>query len=146
MISSIIESRVPFLISLFNFQGPIATLSRRQLKEYITLFFFCQYFFESFLRFFWFFFSFAFYWPFSLSEFLSRWELVYIITSQAFCQHFLQTFLCIFDYIYLFVYAYPGVFVPSCIFDTIYCIFLLFSFLLSIWGMVLTFAFCMFFR
>ena len=52
MISCIIESRVPFLISLFNFQGPIATLSRRQLKEYIILFSVCQYFFESFLRFF----------------------------------------------------------------------------------------------
>ena len=39
MISSIIESRVPFLISLFNFQGPIADpLSRTAQRVYHTLF------------------------------------------------------------------------------------------------------------
>ena len=127
MISCIIESRVPFLISLFNFQGPIATLSRRQLKEYIILFSLCQYFFESFLRFFSTSFSFSFSWLFSLSLSLSRWELVYIITSQAFCQHFLQTFLCIFDYITLFVYANPGVFVSASAYGTIYWVWLCFS-------------------
>ena len=39
MISSIIESRVPFLISLFNFQGPIACpLSKTAQRVYHTLF------------------------------------------------------------------------------------------------------------
>ena len=39
MISCIIESRVPFLISLFNFQGPIAyPLSRTAQRVYHTLF------------------------------------------------------------------------------------------------------------
>ena len=136
MISSIIESRVPFLISLFNFQGPIATLSRRQLKEYIILFSVCQYFFESFLRFFSIFFSFNFSWPFSLSEFLSRWELVYIITSQAFCQHFLQTFLYIFHYIPAFVYALPGVFVSKPHKHTICWVYMAFCEVCSIWGMM----------
>ena len=136
MISCIIESRVPFLISLFNFQGPIATLSRRQLKEYIILFSVCQYFFESFLRFFSTFFSFSFSWPFSLSEFLSRWELVYIITSQAFCQHFLQTFLYVFHYISRFVYAVPGVFVAAWLKCTIYWVYVAFYAVVTIWGMV----------
>ena len=136
MISCIIESRVPFLISLFNFQGPIATLSRRQLKEYITLSSLCQYFFESFLRFFWNLFPFTFSWLFSLSEFLSRWELVYIITSQAFCQHFLQTFLYIFHYISAFLYSLPGVFVSVWLKCTICWVCMEFCAVWSIWGMV----------
>ena len=52
MVSSPSKSRVPFLVSLFNFQGPIAILFRRQLNEYITYPRSCQYFFESFLGFF----------------------------------------------------------------------------------------------
>ena len=136
MISCIIESRVPFLISLFNFQGPIATLSRRQLKEYIILSSLCQYFFESFLRFFWNLFPFTFSWLFSLSEFLSRWELVYIITSQAFCQHFLQTFLYIFHYISAFLYSLPGVFVSEWFKCTICWVLLPFYHVSSIWGIL----------
>ena len=134
MISCIIESRVPFLISLFNFQGPIAFLSRRQLKEYIILFSLCQYFFESFLRFFSTSFSFSFSWLFSLSLSLSRWELVYITTSQAFCQHFLQTFLYIFHYITLFVYSLPGVFVCGRLWDTICWVCMEFWGIVTIWG------------
>ena len=144
MISCIIESRVPFLISLFNFQGPIATLSRRQLKEYIILFSVCQYFFESFFEIFFNLFSFGFSWPFSLSEFLSRWELVYIITSQAFCQHFLQTFLYIFHYITRFVYSLPGVFVPGAALYTICWVCVAFYTVSSIWGMVFPFAISLF--
>ena len=65
MISCIIESRVPFLISLFNFQGPIAyPLSRTAQRVYHTLFslsilfwkffeiFFKSFFFQLFLTFF----------------------------------------------------------------------------------------------
>ena len=98
MISCIIESRVPFLISLFNFQGPIATLSRRQLKEYIILFSVCQYFFESFLRFFSIFFSFSFSWPFSLSlEVLTRRQLKEYITYSSVCQDFFESFSKLFS-------------------------------------------------
>ena len=98
MISCIIESRVPFLISLFNFQGPIATLSRRQLKEYIILFSVCQYFFESFLRFFSIFFSFSFSWPFSLSlEVLTRRQLEEYITHSLVCQDFFESFSKLFS-------------------------------------------------
>ena len=39
-------------LSLFNFQGPITTRSRGQLCYYITELLLCQYFFESFLKFF----------------------------------------------------------------------------------------------
>ena len=134
MISCIIESRVPFLISLFNFQGPIAfPLSRTAQRVYHTLFSLSILFWK-FFRFFWNLFSFILYWLFSLCSGISPWELVYIITSIRFCQHFLQTFLCIFDYIFAFIYAVPGVFVFTGDSNTTCCASLSFSLVLSIWG------------
>ena len=128
-----------FLSRCLIFKVQSLTLSRGQLKEYITYSPSCQYFFESFLRFFSNLFSFKLSWLFSRSFRVFPWELVYIITSDSFCQHFLQTFLCIFDYICPFLYSAPGVFVPVCRLYTIYCAMSLFSSLYSIWGMAKTY-------
>ena len=86
------KSRVPFLISLFNFQGPIAILStipsRRQLKEYITSDILLSILLKSFFNFF--------ILTFSLPSDISAGKLVYIITSFCFCQLFFETFFNIF--------------------------------------------------
>ena len=59
-------------VLLFNFQGASRYRSLRQLDYYITSFFPCQYFFETFLKFFWSFFK-----LFSKSPALSRVDLHY---------------------------------------------------------------------
>ena len=122
MISCIIESRVPFLISLFNFQGPIATLSRRQLKEYITLFFFCQYFFESFLRFFQIFFLSLFLDLFRSLSF-SLAESLYILSLR---KPFVNTFyklFCIFFTLYPPFYTRSRAFLCASVCWTLYIVF-----------------------
>ena len=102
MISCIIESRVPFLISLFNFQGPIACpLSKTAQRVYHTLFdlsiLFWK-FFEIFSNLF----AFAFSWLFSLSlEVLTRRQLKEYITYSFVCQDFFWKFFkTFFDWLF----------------------------------------------
>ena len=84
-----IESRVPFLISLFNFQGPIAilktSLSKTAQRVYHTLLplsiLFWKFFQKSFLTFF-----------LSLPSGLPSRKLAYNITSLSLCQQFFATF------------------------------------------------------
>ena len=115
------KSRVPFLISLFNFQGPIAILFRRQLNEYITYPRSCQYFFESFFK--------KLFDSFLLASGFPA-ESLYIISPLS---PFVNTFPQVFLFFFNFVYTQPCVFVVFRGFNAIYWVALSFRHLLSIY-------------
>ena len=85
----------------------------RQLEEYITLFSLCQYFFETFFKFFRI--------DFFVAPSLLAWEPVYITTSFRLCQQFFDKKFGYFADTPPFLYTAPCVFGDYLVLYTIYC-------------------------
>ena len=98
ILCTVMSSDMTSRLSLFNFQGPIASRSRGQLCYYITAFLLCQYLFRNFLKIF-------------LTSFfavlpVSR-QLDYSITYFLNCQYLFSLFLSLPPFVVIFTTFNP---------------------------------------
>ena len=116
-----------FLISLFNFQGPCCSLFFRDSLKSISYSFSLV---NTFSKLFSSFFVSTFFAPPQLLPKQQR----YSITSFRLCQQFFVKKFGYFAEMFFFWYSLPGVFEVTGSFTTIYCVFLHFNPLNTIWG------------
>ena len=112
-----------FLSRCLIFKVQSLTLSRGQLKEYITLFSLCQYFFESFLRFFQIFFLSAFLDLFR-SLCFSLAESLYILSPRKLFVNTFYKLFCAFLTIFRSLYMRSRVFLCVPAYLTLYVVFI----------------------